>query len=480
MTLLELPGIQSIRNFPWVEAPAPAALTRSVSLLRDLGALNDQGQLSALGRRMAAFPLPPRYARMLLAAQEFRCVRAVCHIVALAQGRDLLLPLQDKRQAAEREEMLGEAESDLFPRLTAFGMARKQSFNIAFCRKWGIHAQAARQADRAASQFLAIAEAQGLDTSAGPMDETAVRRCLLAGFSDQLAKRDNRGTLRCSLIHGRRGELRRDSAVRHAPLIVAAEIDEIETRGEATVFLSLATAVEEAWLEEQFPEDWFEGDEDTWDHAQKRVVRNYVIRFRDLTLEAKERGGTPDPARAAEMLATQLRMGKIHLKAWNDQVEAWIARVNFAARHCPELGIAELDAEGRALIAEQMCEGCLSQKDLDRADVWPPLKAWLSTEQLMALDTLVPETFPLPRRRRPVALRYEDDRVIISSKLQDFYDVEPARLTICNGRVPLTCELLAPSGRPAQITDDLANFWKSSYANVKKDLQGRYPKHEWR
>ncbi len=161
-------------------------------------------------------------------------------------------------------------------------------------------------------------------------------------------------------------------------------------------------------------------------------------------------------------------------------MEGWIARVNFLAHHCPELEIAPIDQEGRQLIAEQMCLGQASQKDLSRADPWPHLRSWLSTEQALALETMAPKDFALPRRKRPVPLRYEGARVILSSKLQDFYDVEASALELCAGRVRITCELLAPNGRPAQITDDLEAFWNSSYEGVKKELRGRYPKHEWR
>lgn len=473
------PTAPRLDDFPWFDPPEPEQLQRAFEHLRDLGALDANDGITETGRRMAAFPLAPRYARMLLEAGKRNCVNAVCHVVAISQGRDLLLPLRDKRRAEEREDVLGEAESDFFHRLTAFGMARKKGFDVGFCRQWGIHAQAARQADHASRQLLGIAENLGLDTEQRPIDESSVRQCLLAGFSDQLAVRDDRGTLNCSIVHGRRGELRRDSAVRHASLFVASEIDEIQSRGSVTTLLSLATAVEEEWLEEQFPDDWFEDFEDSWDLAQNKVVRRYVIRFRDLVIEARERG-EPDPARAAEIIAERVRSGKIRLNVWNAKAEAFVERINFAAANCPELEIQPIDDEGRELIAQQLCLGACSARDLDKADVWPILNEWLDATQRAALDQLAPETFQLPTRKHPTPLRYEDGRVILSSRLQDFYDVDASRLMVANGRVPITCELLAPNGRPAQVTNDLANFWSTSYIAVKKDLKGRYPKHEWR
>lgn len=466
--------------FPWFEAPAPKALARAQTLLHDLGALH-AGNLTPMGRRMAQFPVHPRYARMLLAAGELGCTRAVCLIAALTQVRRILLPLQDARLREERDNLLGDTSSDFILAARAWRVARDQGYDHAFCRRLGIHAEAARQTGRLTEQFLNLARSQKISIGDTDPDESSTLRCILIGFSDQLAKRDNRATLRCSLIHNRRGELRRESAAREAPLLVAAEIDEIETRGEVTVLLSMASAVEEAWLEELFPDDLSESSEAVWDPGQKRVVARRQRRFRDLVLEERE-SGQPNPDQAAAILTQAVLEGRAELKRWNDQVEAWITRVNFAARHIPELGIAGIDEAGRHLIIEQLCHGAVSARDLREADPWPILRTWLTHEQAAALEQYCPETFKLPTRSRPLTIRYEPEsgRALIASRLQDFYDVDPAKLTLGGGRLPLTIELLAPNGRPCQVTGDLAAFWKTSYEGVKKELKGRYPKHEWR
>lgn len=493
-TLLALgkAGVTDFAGFPWFERPTDAALQRAIELLGDLGALrrkvalDDKAQyeLTDIGRKLADFPLHPRWARLLLAAHEEGCVWHAALLAAFAQGRPLLLPINDRRQREEREDMLGESSSDFFHWLSAWGMARKQNFNHGFCRRWGIHANACRDADRAAEQFRRIAESQGLNAGPGPLDEDALRRCLLLAFSDHLAKRDNRGTLRCSIVHGRRGELRRESAARDAELFVAAEIDEIETRGEVNIILTLATEVEEKWLEEFFPDDFATQSEAIYDKDMRRVVRREQTKFRDLTLHATDRG-EPSSDEAAAMLAREIAAGNLDLKQWTSQREEWIKRVNFAAQSFPELEIEPIDQDARLMILEQFCYGCVSYKEIRDKDPWPFLKEWLTPEQLSALDHLAPDSLTLPGRRKPATIRYEPEapggpRAVISSKLQDFYDVDPKALTIGHGRVPLVIEMLAPNGRPCQITEDVARFWETSYAGVKKELKGRYPKHEWR
>ncbi|MGE9294660.1 MAG: ATP-dependent helicase C-terminal domain-containing protein, partial [Puniceicoccales bacterium] len=460
----------------------------------DLGALrrkaaldskaNAEHELTAIGQKLADFPLHPRWARLLIAAHEEGCVWHAALLAAFAQGRGLLLPLNDRRQREAREDLLGDTTSDFFHWLSAWGMARKQNFNHGFCRQWGIHANASRDADRAAEQFRRIAEAQGLNAGPGPLDEDALRRCLLLAFSDHLAKRDGRGTLRCSIVHGRRGELRRESAARNAELFVAAEIDEIETRGDVNIVLSLATEIEEEWLQEFFPDDFASQSEAIYDKDLRRVVRREERRFRDLVLSATDRG-EPSSDEAAAMLAKEIHAGNLELKKWTGKLDDWIARVNFAAQSFPELEVEVIDDDARLMMLEQFCYGCVSYKEIRDKDPWPFLKDWLTGEQLSALDMVAPETFTLPTRRKPASIRYEPKapggpRALISSKLQDFYDVDPKLLMIGGGRIPLVVEMLAPNGRPCQITEDLANFWKTSYEGVKKELNGRYPKHEWR
>lgn len=525
LTLVEL-GVSDLETFPWFERPVTPALLHAISLLRDLGAITTGSDgvgiltdtaaatpkataakaeaeaegagslraelptaltLTPLGRSMARFPLHPRYARLLLAAGQSGCLWQAALVAAFSQGRSILLPLQDKRRNAEREELLGEAQSDFLPLLRLWGMARKQNYDLNFCRQWGIHAQAAREVEQVAAQFLRIAREQGLDAGGAGgdgagADEAALRRCILLAFSDQVARRDRAGTLLCSLVGGRRGELRRESFVHDAPLLVAAAIDEIETRAESTVYLSLVSAIEVGWLRELFPQDFSQEAEVHWDNRLKKVTARTCTRFRDLVLEAQE-AGEPPLDKAAALLAQAALAGTLELKKWNHEVEQWISRVNFVARRCPELEIAPIDADARLLILEQFCYGETASKGLREKSPWPYLRDWLTAEQLSALESFAPTHFTLPRRNRSTELRYEPqhDRVVLSSRLQDFYDVSPKSLTIGGGKIPLVVEMLAPNGRPCHITESLEGFWAgSAYEGIKKELKGRYPKHEWR
>jgi len=226
---LKASGIDDIAAFRWLEPPEPQALARAEQLLTDLGAISTSG-ITELGRRMLAFPVHPRYARMLLAAHKHRCVPAIALIAALTQGRNLMRRLDGKQAREDRNDVLGEeSDSDFFILMRAFRYAENSRFDGQRCSRLGINAGAAREAAQLSEQFLAIARDEGLDLQGGDAKPGAIQRCVLAGFPDQVAVRLDAGTLRCGLVHARRGVLARESAVHDTRLLVASEIREIES-----------------------------------------------------------------------------------------------------------------------------------------------------------------------------------------------------------------------------------------------------------
>jgi ATP-dependent helicase HrpB len=478
--LLLSSGWGEAATFPWYEKPDEKALQRALTVLADLGAVDAQGKLTNLGRRMSVFPAHPRYARMLLAAGDLDCVYEVCRIAGLAQGRDILFRKVDDRTENARDSVEQEDGSDFFPRLALLQRAVEMKFDADACDRFGVHGQAARQADQAARQFLRLAEGQGLPVSDRIADPAAVRRCLLLGFSDRLAVRLDAGTLRCALVHGRTGELRRESSIRNAKLLVAAEVDEIQARGGVTTYLSLATAIEEVWLQELFPAEFSTVNQVRYDGSQRRVVTRVERRFRDLVLEAKERDDAPSDA-ASRLLAEEVAAGRLELEKWDAPVDAWIRRVNFLSKHCPELGIPPFDEAARRMVIEEVCAGAVAYRDIRDRPVFGVVRGWLTHEQAMALESYCPEKIILPRKKHPARIEYtEDGQAEVEATVQELYDFPGSKLRVCLGKVPMVVCIQSPARRTQQRTTDLDAFWKGSYEGVKKELRGRYPKHEWR
>ncbi len=528
---LKASGIEDIAGFRWLEAPEPRALERAESLLTDLGALgsarasrvvsgalagnsyptgepaNNSGasrelnessagaqtaarearalpeetrSITPLGRRMLAFPVHPRYARMLLEAEKLGCVRAIALVAALSQGRNLLRRSEGRQMDQDRADALGEKESsDFFILMRAFRYAEQANWNPQRCRRLGINGLAAREAANTYEQFLRIAREERLDVSRDTSNDAAIERCVLAGFSDQLAMRIDAGTLRCNLVHNRRGVLARESVVQHSALLVASEVREVQGKdGELTVLLNTATAIEEAWLRELFPADFREERKVFYDAAQRRVMARVQVMFRDLVLRFETSEKVPAEA-AAAILAEQVIAGNCVLTRWDHSVEQWILRLNRLREWMPELELPQIGPDDRRAIIEQVCHGASSYREIKEKEVWPSVKSWLSTAQQDFVEKFAPERMALPNGKKWKIVYDAALPPTVAARIQDLYGVEES-LSIAAGRVPLVIQILAPNHRPIQVTQNLSTFWREAYPKFKQELQRKYPKHEWR
>jgi len=517
---LKAAGVEDLRKFRWLEKPDEISLTHAEELLLDLGALKitwnavgsadcqsavsqdgilrtggDDAQprrlplgdtagcqpalrITPIGRKMLAFPVHPRYSRMLLAAQEYGCVHQACLVAALTQGRDLLLRNVGREVESDREDLFGEkASSDFWILMRAWNYAANNQFRLEACRKLGIHAVTARQVGPLLDQFLRIAKDEGLDTKPREIKDEALQKCILIGFSDRVARRLDQGTLRCELVHNRRGVLARESAVQHSELFVAAEVREIEGR-EVNTILSLATAIEPDWLREHFPDDLKTELHVQFDSTARRVQAAELVRFRGLAFSAKRVEPPPADA-AARLLAEEIVAGRLPLPNWDRAVEQWLARLNLLCRHCPELQLPPFTEDDRKHIIEQLCHGAASYKEIKEREVKPVVTSWLSDAQRQLLDKHAPERLSLPNGRTPKVVYENNQPPHIALRIQELYGVTQTP-KIAMSRVPVVVHILTPGMKPIQVTQDLANFWREHYPRIKSELQRKYPKHEWR
>jgi ATP-dependent helicase HrpB len=480
---LKAAGVGNLRKFRWLDAPDETALTHAEELLLDLGALHKANAdavtaITPVGRKMLAFPLHPRYARMMLAAQEYGCVHQAALVAALTQGRDLLLRNVDRDTASLREDILGEkATSDFWILMRAWNYAVKNQFQLDACRRLGIHAVTARQVGPLLEQFLGIARREGLDTTPREVKDEALQKCILIGFSDRVARRLDQGTLRCELVHNRRGALARESVVQKSPLLVASEVREIEGR-EINTILSLATAIETGWLNELFPDDMQSDLHVQFDATSKRVQAAEMLRFRGLALEAR-RVEPPPADQAARILAEEIVAGRLPLPGWDHHVEQWLLRLRLLCEHCPDLQLPPITDEDRSHIIGQLCLGAVSYKDIKDREVKPVVMSWLSPSQRELLDQHAPERLTLANGRTPKVTYEPGNSPYIALRIQELYDVSQTP-KIGLGRIPVLVHILTPGMKPIQITQNLAGFWREHYPRIKSELQRKYPKHLWR
>jgi ATP-dependent helicase HrpB len=478
---LKASGVEDVAKFRWLEPPEPRALDRARTLLADLGALQEgTGRITPIGRRMLAFPVHPRYARMLLEANERGCVRAIALIAALSQGRGLLRRPEGKQMEQERADLLGEKEaSDFFILMRAFRFAEQNQYNPQKCKRLGINGVAAREAAQTYEQFLRIAKDEKLDLARNTGTDEAIQRSILAGFTDQVAMRADAGTLRCNLVHERRGVLARESVVHHSPLLVASDVREIQGKdGELTVLLNTATAIEEAWLRELLPEAFRVEEKVVFEPVQRRVIARRQTLFRDLLLKVEVTEKAPREE-AARVLADAVTSGVCVLVNWDFAVEQWITRLNRLREWMPELELPEIGDAERRMLVEQICLGAMGYKEIKERPVWPVVKSWLSEAQQEMVEKFAPERIGLPNGKKWKVTYDPKGAPVIAARIQELYGVEGS-LTIAAGRVPLVIQVLAPNQRPVQVTQDLSTFWREAYPKLKQELQRKYPKHEWR
>ena len=315
-------------------------------------------------------------------------------------------------------------------------------------------------------------------TDANP-DPDCLVSCVLTGFSDQVAARTSATSTRYQIIRNRRGTLDKSSVVKRAPLIVASGISEIGARGQdVEVRISQASAIDQERLLSIFPKECTETLSVEYDPTAKHVRGYNEVWFRDVCI-SRERGPEPDLEKAAQVLARHVLAGDLSIKGWDYRVQVWFARVNLIAHQCPDLGIPEVDTQAQQDMLTHICYGETGAKAIRHKDVWPAVYGWLSKEQKAAVIGLAPERITLTNGRSPKVIYSSTEPPHVCLRVQELYDVTSIP-PIAMGNVTPLVHVLAPNQRLVQITDNLEGFWETSYPQIKKDLKGRYPKHEWR
>jgi ATP-dependent helicase HrpB len=418
---------------------------------------------------------------MLTEAELLGCSASAAVLVAITQSSGFMNGSTDPVLRQERLDMFGNCGSDLIFELNAWLWAGSHQFQSEECHRYGINPGKARDIGKLAIQILQKASVK---THALPKDRLSpeesakLRKCIFEGFSDFLAIRHRPNSPVCQMMYGRSGQLHRDSSVQDSKHMVANEIEESKTPTGIQSYLRKVTAIEPEWLTEIFTQNSksvsYALSKDTG-----RFLEFIEYSVNQLTI-SREQNEILDHDIAAGVIAKAIMDGDISFSAWDEEMEHFVRRVNFAALNAPHYQIPAIHEEEKEFIIQQAVYKCRSLNDIQKCAVWPSLKSWLSYEQMEAVNVVAPESITLPHRKKPVRLRYDEKGdVILSETIQALYDC-PLPVSVAEGKIPVIFELLAPSRRPVQITRDLEFFWKNSYLEIKKELKGRYPKHEWR
>ena len=453
-------SLGDIRRFPWPDAPTETETTRAWQLLEELGAVDAEG-ITPTGRQMLRYPLPPVLARLLVAGEEFGCTAEMAAIAALLQGENIALSTGLHPSLRMEEDF-----TDFQAEWRALQAAARLNYNPQECGRLGIMARAAREVAQAFRQMLHRQDAEP-DFAA---HRSGVVRALLGSFPAHVAARNSTATGTARLCNRRGGSIAADSVARNCDIFLAAEMTEVGGKSVETR-LSRATALSTTDLPTH------EDDVAVYDPARKRVLNYHRTLYRDLVLTEKETGDAA-PDAAAPLLAEQVVRGNLRLEGWDGHVLQWVNRLTCLRAAMPELELPEFGEEDRLVAITMLCEGAVSYKEIQTRPVLPILGEWLSPWQRECLNKYAPKAIRLPNGREVKLLYREDGTPTFGLKCQLLFGV-PNTPVIVEGRVKCLVEILAPNQRPYQITGDLASFWRNGYPQMKKDLAGRYPRHDW-
>ncbi len=495
--LLHSLGVEQAAGFDWLDQPDAEAVQRSETLLAILGAL-DHGALTPIGRQMLRLPMHPRYSRMLVEAAQRNCVSEAAQCAALVSGRDLLMRVGEKDAAIKvaREALEDSVQTDFHTLIRAQDFARNCNFDVNACQRLGIHAQTARQVEDTYRQLREITRREGWmeqserdsakampSPSAKPApDPEALAKCLLAGFIDQLAVRQSPDSLEFLLTEGRSGTLVRESVVT-APLAVIAGLREVDGRGGRMTLLSLATAVQPAWVTELFPQHLTATLEHVFDRTHKRVAAIRQERCLGLIIAQKHQRDV-EPVAAGKALAEAYGNGFFDLPNLGHDVKQFMARVNLVCAALPELEFPPVDRLALLAALARAFTGFTLAKEAQAVELRPHFRRHLAAEQLEWLDELLPLSLTWPDVGK-VKLAYtepdQDDQKpgpTAQVKLTACRDLKEHPL-LCEGKVAVRLCLLLPDGKRLDETSDFPQWKIAIYPKHRPALRAKYPAVLW-
>ncbi len=445
---LAVAGVRDPSELPWLDPPPGPAFREARGLLVQLGALDAAGRPTAHGSAMARLALHPRLSHMVLKATEWDDRDTACEVAALLTERD---PLRQTE---------GAPDADIGARLDLL-------------RGTTVRADADPDALRRARAELAACRRAGRATGRTSRSGENVGRLLALAYPDRVAQRRPGATGRFLLRNGL-GAFLEPQALSTASYLIACELDgrapESRILVAAPIDLEDLRELFEAYIENE--------DVVVWETGSRSVIARRRERLGALVL--RETRLEPEPEQVAQALIEGVRREGLGVLPWNESASRLRERITFVRGLHPDW--PEVSDRALAATLEQWLgprlTGVSRVADLSRIDLTGAILDLLTWEQRTALDRLAPSHVVVPSGSQ-LPVNYQDpSQPVLAVRLQELFGLTDTP-RVGAGAIPLTLHLLSPAGRPVQVTRDLAGFWRTTYFGVRKDLKGRYPKHEW-
>ena len=473
-------GKPDVRGFGWFESPAEESVAAAEQLLDMLGALQN-GQITSIGKRLAAIPAHPRLGRLLMAAAARGLLREGATMAALVSEKDIAVPGRN-RQGTQGGTQLGprgpttSGTSDLIHRLQLLDDAERERF-APYLFDRGIDPAAARAVCQVRDELLRVGRSLPTETAATASEKDLLRLPLNA-YPDRVCRRREKDPAAGAIVGGGGVRLTPESSVRRGDFFLAVDLrhDPWSTTREATV--RVASLLETAWLAEAFPGSVRKERGAEYDAQRERVVGFVRTWYRDLLI-ADEPNAAVDAMAAGDALAAALRPRAVDLFMADESAAGLLGRVALLRSHFAQYPWPTFD---EVELGHALTEACAGKRSLDELRTGGGLANALRNRLVYPMDRLLeehaPEAIDVPSGNR-IRLEYASTGPpILAVRLQELFGWKETP-RIAGGQVRVRLHLLGPNYRPVQVTDDLANFWATTYFQVRKDLRARYPKHSW-
>lgn len=328
------------------------------------------------------------------------------------------------------------------------------------------------------AQQLARSVKDAASNTPNPSSNDALDRALVAGFIDRIAFKLERDRPHCAFAGRRKVELAKTSLVHEPGLLIALEVRESGPDHDRSVSIPVAHPVARAIVEEALPHAFSTRVVTTWNKELRAVEVAHEELFLDTVIARKARPAQPSTSVEMELLA-RIKCDEIKLDGWEEHVLPWIARVRCVAQWFPERTLLAYTDEDLDIIRTELASNCVRAREVEAKSAIDAVRSALSWDDLQFVEKMAPATLALPRGFK-MKIEYEVGAPPRGrAKIQDLYGLE-ATPTVASGRAPLVLEILGPNYRPLQVTQDLANFWRVLYPELRTALKRRYPRHEWR
>jgi len=454
-------GISDPQALRWLDAPPAATFSQARDLLMELDALDDNGRINSHGRALARIGAHPRLAHMIIRGRELGLARLALQIAALLGERDLLRMGPTSRDV------------DLRLRLDALGTARR-SGNRGLPAGVTVDTAARQRVLRSIEVLQRQLDFD--DRSDATYTDDDAGRLLALAYPDRIAQARGEGG-RYLLSGGRGARLVDAQNLSKAEFLVIADLD----AGEREATIRMAAPIDRQSLENEFSTHIHSRERIEWSSREQVVIAQRERWLGAINLEAR-RLENPDSTQLAAALMMGIRELGIASLPWDRESRSLQARLMFAranddraAKPWPAVGDPDLLVSLETWLAPWL-NGMTRRDHWARLNLHSALLALLDWDQQQRLNEIAPTHLAVPSGSR-IPIDYSNVPTV-SVRLQEVFGLQQTPM-VGGGKVPITLQLLSPAQRPVQVTRDLTSFWARGYAEVKKELKGRYPKHYW-